>query len=173
MDVSALPASMVSGVLVVDPGYGPPLPGPSCLVPLRASSTCSDPCVASPTPAPSWALAPALAAASFALSRSVAAWHFVTQAASSAGVRFIRAALVLSALTGVIATSSTLRLWLRSKQPRQNEKRDNFVRKGEAKHLPRQGDQGPRPQLPQATRWLLRWPLRRAFARPGAPWSLG
>jgi hypothetical protein len=30
---------------------------------------------------------------------------------------------------GVIAVSSTLRLWLSSKQPRQNRKRDNFVGK--------------------------------------------
>jgi hypothetical protein len=30
---------------------------------------------------------------------------------------------------GVIAASSTLRLWLSIKQPRQNKKRDDFVRK--------------------------------------------
>jgi hypothetical protein len=56
-----------------------------------------------------------LAATSLILSRSVVAWYLATQAASLAGVRIIKAALDLSALTGVGATSSTLRLWLSSK----------------------------------------------------------
>jgi hypothetical protein len=47
----------------------------------------------------------------------------------SAGVHIIRAAPDLSALTGDMAVSSTLRLWLSSKQPCQNKKRDNFVGK--------------------------------------------
>jgi hypothetical protein len=63
----------------------------------------------------SWALAPALAPAFLSLSRSVAAWHLATQAASSAGVRIIKAAPDLSALTGVGVASSALRLWLSSK----------------------------------------------------------
>jgi hypothetical protein len=58
------------------------------------------------------------------LSRSVAAWYLVTQAASSAGVRIIKAVPDLSALMGVRAVSSTLRLWLSSKQMRQNNERD-------------------------------------------------
>jgi hypothetical protein len=56
-----------------------------------------------------------LVAASLSLSRSVAAWHLVTQAASSADVRIIKAAPDLSALTGVRDVNSTLRLWLSSK----------------------------------------------------------
>jgi hypothetical protein len=72
----------------------------------------------------------------------VAAWYFATQAAASAGVRIIRAAPDLSALTGVIAASSTLRLWLSSKQPRQNKKRDNFVRKSRRGTYPYKGIKG-------------------------------
>jgi hypothetical protein len=60
-------------------------------------------------------LAPALAAASLVLSRSVVAWYLVTQAASSAGIRIIKVAPDLSALTGVGVMSSALHLWLSSK----------------------------------------------------------
>jgi hypothetical protein len=77
----------------------------------------------------SWALAPALAAASFILSRSVAAWYLVTQVASSAGIRIIKAVPDLSALMGVRAATSTLRLWLNNEQTRQNNEQDNLVRK--------------------------------------------
>jgi hypothetical protein len=58
------------------------------------------------------------------------------------GVHIIRAAPDLSALTGVIAASSTLRLWLSSKQPRQNKKRDNFVRKARRGTYPDKGIKG-------------------------------
>jgi hypothetical protein len=82
--------------------------------------------VVSPGLATSWALAPALAAASLVLSHSVAAWYLTTEAVSSAGVRIIKAAPDLSALTGVGAASSTLRLWLSSKQTHQNKERDYY-----------------------------------------------
>jgi hypothetical protein len=59
----------------------------------------------------------------------VAAWYLVTQVASSAGVRIIRAAPDLSAWTGVGAASSTLRLWLSSERTRQNKERDDLVGK--------------------------------------------
>jgi hypothetical protein len=59
----------------------------------------------------------------------VVAWYLATQAASSVGVRIIRAAPDLSTLTGVEAASSTLRLWLSSQQTRQNKERDDLVRK--------------------------------------------
>jgi hypothetical protein len=49
-----------------------------------------------------------LVAASFVLSRFVAAWYLVTQAASSAGIHIIKAAPDLSALMGVRAMTSTL-----------------------------------------------------------------
>jgi hypothetical protein len=65
--------------------------------------------------------------ASFALSRSVAAWYFATQAASSAGVRIIRVALALSTLAGVITVGSTLRLWLHSKPEREKKKQNKLV----------------------------------------------
>jgi hypothetical protein len=127
---------------VVDPGYSPPIPGTSSLAQPGAASTGSSSRAASPTLPTSRALAPALAAASFVLSRSVAAWYFVTQAASSVGVYIIRAAPDLSALTGVIAASSTLCLWLSSKQPRQNKKRDNFVKKAKLDTYPDRGIRG-------------------------------
>jgi hypothetical protein len=63
-----------------------------------------------------------LTAASFVLSRSVTAWHLVTQAASFGDVRIIRAALALSALAGVIAIGSAMRLRLHNEQERENEK---------------------------------------------------
>jgi hypothetical protein len=56
----------------------------------------------------------------------VVAWYLATQAASSAGVRIIRAALDMSALMGVGAASSTLRLWLNSEQTRQDKEGDDF-----------------------------------------------
>jgi hypothetical protein len=59
----------------------------------------------------------------------VVAWYLMTQAASSVGVRIIMAAPDLSALTGVRAASSTLRLWLSSEQTRQNKERDDLVGK--------------------------------------------
>jgi hypothetical protein len=115
MDVLALAASMVTWVIAIDPSSNPPAPGTSSLASPGTASVSSGPRVASPGPATSWALALALVTASLSLSRSIAACHLVTQAASSAGVRIIRAAPDLSALTGVGATSSALRLWLSSK----------------------------------------------------------
>jgi hypothetical protein len=57
-------------------------------------------------------------AASLNLSRSVIAWHFVTQAAASAAVRIITAVPDLSAFTGVGPASSALCLCLSDKQAR-------------------------------------------------------
>jgi hypothetical protein len=49
-----------------------------------------------------------LAVASLVLNHSVVAWYLVTQVASSTGVRIIKAAPDLSALTGVGVASSAL-----------------------------------------------------------------
>jgi hypothetical protein len=125
MDVSASAASTVAWVVAVDPGSNPPTLGTSSLTPPGTTSTGSGSRVASPGPATSRALDPALTAASFVLSRSVAAWYLATQAASLAGIRIIKAAPDLSALTGVGAASSTLRLWLSSEQTCQNKERDD------------------------------------------------
>jgi hypothetical protein len=70
-----------------------------------------------------------LTAAFFALSRSVTAWHLATQAASSVGVRIIRAAPALSALAGVMAADSALRLRLHNEQERESEKRNKLLSK--------------------------------------------
>jgi hypothetical protein len=78
MDVSASMTSMVAWVVVVDQGSSPPTPGTSSLAPPGAASTGSGSRVASPSPVTSWVLAPALAVASFVLSRSVVAWYLAT-----------------------------------------------------------------------------------------------
>jgi hypothetical protein len=108
-------ASTVAWVNVINPGSDPPAPGTSSPASSGTASAGSGPCAVTPGPATSWALALALAAASLSLSYSVAACHLVTQAASLAGVRIIKAPPDLSALTGVRDMSSTLRLWLSSK----------------------------------------------------------
>jgi hypothetical protein len=43
---------------------------------------------------------------------------------------------------GVMAVSSTLCLWLSSKQPRQDKKQDNFVRKARRDTYPDKGIKG-------------------------------
>jgi hypothetical protein len=60
--------------------------------------------------------------ASFTLSHSVIAWHLATQAVVSADIRIIRVALALSALAGVMAAGSALRLRLHNEQEHDNEK---------------------------------------------------
>jgi Na+-transporting NADH:ubiquinone oxidoreductase subunit NqrC len=64
---------------------------------------------------------------SFALSRSIAAWYLAIQAASSADVCIIKAALALSALAGVMAAGSALRLRLHDEQEHESEKQDKFL----------------------------------------------
>jgi hypothetical protein len=51
----------------------------------------------------------------------------MTQAASSAGVRIIRAALALSTLAGVMTTGSALRLWLHNEPEHENKKQNKLV----------------------------------------------
>jgi hypothetical protein len=86
---------------------------------------------------------------SFVLSRSVAAWYFVTQAAASVGVRISNAALALSALAGVKAAGSPLRLWLHSEPEHENKEHNKTCLKNKAKRLPGHGDQGFSPRLPR------------------------
>jgi hypothetical protein len=116
-------ASTVTWVITIDLGSDPPMLGTSSLASPGTALTSFGSRVASPGPATSWALTPALAAASLILSRSVATWNLTTQAASSAGVYIIKATPDLSALMGVRAASSTLCLWLSSKQTRQIKER--------------------------------------------------
>jgi hypothetical protein len=64
---------------------------------------------------------------SFTLSRSVTAWYLAIQAAASAGVRILKAALALSALAGVKAAGSALRLWLHNESEHENKEQKRLV----------------------------------------------
>jgi hypothetical protein len=64
---------------------------------------------------------------SFALSHSVAACYLAIQVASLVGVRIINMALALSALVGIKATGSTLRLWLHSGSEHENKQQNKLV----------------------------------------------
>jgi hypothetical protein len=61
------------------------------------------------------------------LSRSVTARYLAIQAASSVGVRILNAALALSALAGVKATGSALRLRLHNKPEHENKEQNKHV----------------------------------------------
>jgi hypothetical protein len=67
----------------------------------------------------------------------------------SAGVRIIRAALALSALAGVMAVGSALRLRLHNERVRQNEKRNELVRKKKQSTYPDMGIRGFAPGFPE------------------------
>jgi hypothetical protein len=58
---------------------------------------------------------------SFALSHSIAAWYLAIQAASLAGIHILKVAPALSALAGVTAAGSALRLRLHSEPERENK----------------------------------------------------
>jgi hypothetical protein len=66
---------------------------------------------------------------SFALSRSVTAWYLAIQAASSAGIRILKAAPPLSAMAGVKDAGSTLRLWLHNESEHENKEQNRLVKK--------------------------------------------
>jgi hypothetical protein len=61
------------------------------------------------------------------LSRSVAAWYLAIQAALSASIRILKAAPALSALAGIMAAGSALRLRLHSKLERENKEQNKLV----------------------------------------------
>jgi hypothetical protein len=91
----------------------------------------------------------------------------VIQAASLVGVRIIRAALALSALAGVMAAGSALRLRLHNERVRQNEKRNKLVRKIKQSTYPDTGIRGFAPGFPEPLEGFCDGPSIEPLVSPG------
>jgi hypothetical protein len=90
----------------------------------------------------------------------------VTQAASSADIHIIRAAPALSALAGVMATDSALRLWLHNERVRENKKPNKPIRKPKQGTYPDIGIRGFAPGFPELLEGFYNGPSTEPLVGP-------